>query len=67
MNQFIRLYEDIALPLRKAKVVSVILNTYGSSDSEALDLIKTIENETNLPADDVVRFSSEKILKSCLN
>ena len=65
LNQFIKIYENMSLPLRKAKVVAIALNTSLISESESIDLIKKAEDETGLPADDVVRFSSEKLLKAC--
>lgn len=65
LNQFIKIYEYMSLPLRKAKVVAIALNTYLMPESKSIDLIKKAEDETGLPADDVVRFSSEKLLKAC--
>ena len=69
LNQFIKAYEDISLSLRKAKVVSVALNTYGLSQKDAVDAIKKAEDETGLPVDDPVRNSGDKLLhsvQSCL-
>lgn len=66
LNQFIKVYEDISLPVRKSKVVGVGLNTFGLSEKEALVEIKKSEDETGLPADDVIRFGGEKLLKACL-
>ena len=66
LNQFIKIYEDMSLPLRKAKVVGISLNTYGLSENEANEAIKKIENETNLPTSDPVRQTGEKLLKACL-
>ena len=65
LDQFIKIYEDMSLPLRKAKVVAIGLNTSLISEHESIDLIKKTEDETGLPVDDVVRFSSEKLLKAC--
>lgn len=67
LRQFIKVYEEISLPLRKAKVHGVGLNTFGLNDSEARIEIKKAENETGLPADDVIRFGGEKLLKACLS
>ncbi len=67
LNQFIKVYEDLSLPIRKAKVVGVGLNTFGLTESLALDEIKKAEDETGLPADDVIRFGGEKLFKACLN
>ena len=67
LNQFVKAYEDISLPLRKAKVVSVALNTYGLSQKDADNAIRKAEDETGLPADDPVRSSGDKILNSILD
>ncbi len=66
LNQFIKVYESVSLPLRRAKVVGIGLNTYGLTQSEANDAIKKAEDETGLPADDVVRNGGEKLFKTCL-
>lgn len=67
LNQFINVYENIALPLRPAKVVGIALNTYGLSENDANLLIKRAEEETGLPTDDPVKFTGDKLLKACLN
>jgi uncharacterized NAD-dependent epimerase/dehydratase family protein len=67
LRQFIKVYEEISLPLRKAKVLGVGLNTFGLTESEAKLEIKNAEDETGLPADDVIRFGGEKLLKACLS
>ncbi len=64
LNQFIKVYESVSLPLRKAKVVSIALNTYGLTNEQANDAIKKAEDETGLPVDDVVRNSGEKLFYS---
>lgn len=66
LNQFIQIYEDMSLPLRPAKVVGIVLNTYGLSVKEAEYEIKKAEDETGLPADDVVRNGGRKLLRKCL-
>ena len=65
LNQFIKAYESISLPLRKAKVVGIALNTQGLTNKQILDAIKKAEDETGLPADDVVRNGGEKLFSSC--
>ncbi len=52
----IRLYEELAAPLRPAKVIGIALNTYDLSDAEARDAIKRTEDETGLPCTDAVRY-----------
>lgn len=67
LNQFIRIYEDMCLPLRKAKIVGIALNTCGLDENTTNDLIKKAEVETGLPACDPLKHTAEKLLKSCLN
>lgn len=66
LNQFIRIYEEISLPLRKAKVVGIGLNTYGLDEKLTNDAIKKAEDETGLPVSDPVKHGGEKLVKSCL-
>ncbi|MBI3590177.1 MAG: DUF1611 domain-containing protein [Candidatus Melainabacteria bacterium] len=66
LNDFIKVYETISLPLRQAKVVGIGLNTFGLSEKQAKDAIKIAEDETGLPADDPVKNSGEKLLQACL-
>ena len=65
LNQFIKIYESVSLPLRKAKVVGIGLNTQGLTSEQAINAIKKAEDETGLPADDVVRNGGEKLFASC--
>ena len=66
LSQFIKVYESVSLPLRKAKVVGIGLNTHGLTNEQAIDAIKKAEDETGLPADDVVRNGGEKLFQPCL-
>ncbi len=66
LKQFIDVYESVSLPLRKAKVVGIGLNTFGLSESETRDLVNAAEDETGLPADDPVKNSGDKLLNACL-
>ena len=66
LNQFIRLYEEMSLPVRKAKVVGIGLNTDGLNASETDYAIKKAEDQTALPVCDVVKQDSKKLLTVCL-
>lgn len=66
LKDFIKVYETISLPLRKAKVVGIGLNTFGLNETEAKEAIKSIESETGLPASDPVREGGERLLEACL-
>src|SRR3989338_1124017 len=67
LKQFINVYENISLPVRKAKVVGIALNTYGLDEKQTSDLIKKAEDETLLPVTDPVKYTAEKLLNACLN
>lgn len=67
LNQFIKVYENMCLPLRKAKVVGIGLNTFGLSEIETQDLIKRTEDETLLPVSDLIKYGGGKLLEACLS
>ena len=69
LNQLIRLNEDVVniLPQKRpSKVVGLALVTTGMNEEQALDTIKQIEDETGLPATDVWRFGSAKLMNALL-
>ena len=66
LNQFIEVYENMSLPLRQAKVVGIGLNTFNLDQNQTLKLIKKYEEETNLPVDDPIKNTGDKLLKPCL-
>jgi len=67
LPELVELHERISLPRRRAVVACVALNTRGLADDEAARAaIARAEAETGLPADDPVRFDSEKLLDAVL-
>lgn len=52
----IRTYESLCATIKPAKVVGIALNTHGLTDERARAEIERARTETQLPADDVVRF-----------
>jgi uncharacterized NAD-dependent epimerase/dehydratase family protein len=52
----IRTYEALCATVKPAKVVGIALNTHGLSEERAREEIERARAETQLPADDVVRF-----------
>lgn len=67
LDEFIQLNEAVAKAcgsLTKAKTIGVALNTAGLSDQEAKVKIHEIEQSTDLPTVDVVRFGVDKLVKS---
>jgi len=68
LAEMIRVYETMAAAVQKpAPVISIVVNTLGMSDTESREELKRAEDETGLPADDPVRFGSERILQSILD
>jgi uncharacterized NAD-dependent epimerase/dehydratase family protein len=57
----IRTYESLCATVKPAKVVGIALNTHGMSDERALEEIERARSETQLPADDVVRFGPHEL------
>lgn len=66
LSYFIPIYEQMASALAPAKVVGIALNTSDLSEAEAKAAIADAENETQLPANDPVRFGSENLLAAIL-
>jgi uncharacterized NAD-dependent epimerase/dehydratase family protein len=55
-RELIRTYEALCGTVKPAKVAGIALNTHGLSDERAREEIERARAETQLPADDVVRF-----------
>lgn len=58
LSELIRLYEQLAEPLRQSPVIGVALNTYDLSDIEAREAVERAKAETGLPVTDPVRFNT---------
>jgi uncharacterized NAD-dependent epimerase/dehydratase family protein len=54
----IRTYESLCSTVKPAKVAGIALNTHGLSEERAREEIRRAASETQLPADDVVRFGA---------
>lgn len=69
LKRLIHLNEEVVniLPQKRpSKVVGLALVTIGLTDEQALDAIKQVEDETGLPATDVWRFGSAKLMDALL-
>jgi D-glutamate N-acetyltransferase len=51
---------------RPCKVVGLSLVTFHLNEQEALDAIKRTEDETGLPATDVIRFGADILMDALL-
>lgn len=58
LSELVRLYEQMAAPLRPAPVIGIALNTYDLSDDQARAAIELAHAETGLPVTDPVRYST---------
>ena len=67
LPELIELHERIALPLRRARVACVALNTAHLAEDEARGAIAAAAEETGLPADDPVRFGAGPLLDAILS
>jgi uncharacterized NAD-dependent epimerase/dehydratase family protein len=66
LSYFIPVYEQMASALAQAKVVGIALNTSDLSEAEAKKAIAEAEKQTNLPANDPVRFGCENLFAAIL-
>jgi uncharacterized NAD-dependent epimerase/dehydratase family protein len=67
LPELVELHERISLAARPARVAAIALNTrLLADDDEAQAAIAAAERETGLPADDPVRFGSERLLDAVL-
>jgi len=67
LNELIAAYENVAAPVRPARVAAIALNTSDLDEDAARAAIADAERETGLPADDVVRFGAERVLQAVLD
>ena len=67
LNDLIAAYENVAAPVRPARVAALALNTSDLDQDAARAAIADAERETGLPADDVVRFGADRVLEAVLD
>jgi uncharacterized NAD-dependent epimerase/dehydratase family protein len=66
LPELIDLYERLTLPVRKARVAAVALNTSRLDERAAARAVEETEAETGLTADDPVRFGAGRLLDAVL-
>ena len=66
LRELVELHERTALPARPARVAALALNTAHLDEREAHRAIELAETETDLPADDPVRFGPGRLLEAVL-
>ena len=67
LPELVELYERVALPVRPAQVAVIAVNTMNlAGDDDARRAIAAIEADTQLVADDPVRFGAVRLLDAVL-
>jgi uncharacterized NAD-dependent epimerase/dehydratase family protein len=66
LRSIVELYEALALPVRRARVAAVALNTSALDDAAARRAIEDVADDTGLPAYDPVRFGPGGLLDAVL-
>ena len=66
LRELIELHERNALLARPARVAAVAVNTRGLVENEAHAAVRAAQDETGLPADDPVRFGSQRLVDAVL-
>ncbi|MCH7619418.1 MAG: DUF1611 domain-containing protein [Candidatus Marinimicrobia bacterium] len=64
LTEAIELHNAVVKPFKEVDLIGVSLNTSELNEDDAMSSIKAAEAETSLPADDPVRFGSEKLGKA---
>ncbi len=64
LNDWITLYESALRPLHPGRVIGIALNCHGLDDATARAEVVRAEEETGLPATDVIRFGAEPLLRA---
>jgi D-glutamate N-acetyltransferase len=66
LRELVELHERVALPLRRARVGCLALNTAHLGEDHAREAIASAGAETGLPADDPVRFGAATLLEAVI-
>ena len=67
LTEMIAQYEMLAAPIKPAKVIGIALNCFDLSEEETVKAIEDVEKETGLPATDVVKYGSDKLVDAITN
>lgn len=66
LADWVRRYEDAVAPLHPSRVVGIAVNPYGLSPEQAAEAIRSAEEETGLPAVDVVTDGADRLLDALI-
>ncbi len=66
LSEWVRRYEDAVGPIHPGRVVGIAINPHGLSPSDAREAIRRAEDETCLPAVDVVTEGADRLLEALI-
>lgn len=66
VSEWVRRYDDFLAPLHPGKVVGIAINPYGLTETDTREAIHRAEDETGLPAVDVVTEGADRLLDAVL-
>jgi uncharacterized NAD-dependent epimerase/dehydratase family protein len=66
LRELVELHDRAALPVRRARVEALALNTRDLDEEAAREAVAAAEAETGLPADDPVRFGAQRLVDALL-
>ncbi len=64
LAEVVRLYQELAAPMKPTALVGTALNTFGLSESEARRAVSEAEDSLGVPATDPVRYGAEKLVEA---
>ncbi len=64
LGELVRMHEMITAPVLPSRVIAIALNTHGLSEAQASGRVAEAEAETGLPATDVIRWGSDKLVRA---
>jgi uncharacterized NAD-dependent epimerase/dehydratase family protein len=67
LREWVRRYEDALAPLHPGRVTGIAINPHGLSAAEAEAAVRQAEQETGLPAADVLTTGADGLLHAILN
>jgi uncharacterized NAD-dependent epimerase/dehydratase family protein len=67
LPELVDLHERISLPVRRARVLCVAVNTARLDEEAARRALEEAESETGLPADDPVRFGAGRLVDAIVS
>ena len=64
LAELVRMHETITAPVFASRVIAIALNTHGMREAEAEERVARAEDETGLPAADVIRWGPARLVRA---